>query len=53
MAATAHTLRRSTIAVPRLSWYVTLTAAVRRARIRSQLGTSPATQIGRHTGARC
>lgn len=53
MSANAETLRVTTIAAPRLSFYVTATASLRRWSSRLHLGSSYESVIGRHTGARC
>lgn len=53
MNANAETLRVTTLTIPKLSFYVTTTAAMRRWSSRLQLGSSYESEIGRHTGARC
>ena len=53
MSANAETLRVPALTAPKLSFYVTATAALRRWSSHLHLGSSYESQIGRHTGARC
>lgn len=53
MSTNAETLRVPGIIAPKLSLYVTATAALRRWSSRLQLGSSYESSIGRQTGARC